>query len=314
MAEPLTLRNGSMALDVLPGQGACWQALRYAPAGRPAMDILRPMPDAATDPFASGGFALVPWSNRLFGGRLMAGDQSLSVPATREGIAHPVHGVGWQTGWQVERASGAEAVLSYRHSASDRWPFDHQSTQTLELRRRGARFGLTVANTSLRPMPVGAGFHPWLAADAGDTVAFDAATVWQQDAAGWPAKEQALTEAASFDFHTPRAVDGLQVNHCFGGWQGSATLERHAHGVRVRLTAAPQLAHLVVYRVAHAPWICIEPVSHATGAWSLPALHAADQGVQRLEPGAQFSVWMELHVEDMAPAPAHGPHGSELPV
>ena len=305
MAEPLTLRNGPMALDVLPALGACWQALRYAPPDRPAVDILRPMAEAYADPFASGGFALVPWSNRLFGGQLMAGRQALSVPANRTGIAHPVHGVGWQTCWQVERADAAQVLLAYQHRASDAWPFDHQCAQTIALSGQGARWALTLTNTSAGPMPAGAGFHPWLAADAGDTVAFDAATVWQQNAEAWPDRAQALAKAPSFSFRPPRPVGGVQVNHCYGGWPGSATLERPTQGVRLRLAASPNLAHLVVYRTADAPWICIEPVSHATGAWSLPALHAAAQGVRWLAPGEQLSVWMEIHVEALAQARVH---------
>ena len=303
MAELLQLHSGPLALDVWPGQGACWQALSYQAAGRPKVDILRHMPEAATDPFESGGFALVPWSNRLFGGRLVTESETLALPANRDGIVEPVHGLGWQSPWHTAQVGAADAVLTCQHVASNSWPFDYQCMQTFTLSGQSACFELAVENTSAQRMPVGAGFHPWLAADTCDTVIFDAASVWQQDASGWPLQELCLADAASFDFCTPRALGNVQLNHCYGGWRGFATLERAAHGIRVRLTASPKLTHLVVYRTTGAPWICIEPVTHATGAWSLSAVHTAAQGVPWLEPGARLSVWMHIHVEDGIPAP-----------
>ena len=298
MVEPLHLRNGPMALDVMPGTGACWQALRYSPMGRPTVDILRRIPDMGGDPFSSGGFALVPWSNRLFDGHLITVDQTLVLPANREGIPHPVHGLGWQSHWQIAYVGAAAAMVICEHVASNSWPFDYQCTQAFRLIGQCVRVDLAMINTSCHSMPVGAGFHPWLVADKCDTVCFNAATVWQQNTSGWPVRECNLTGTNSFDFRIPRALGNVLLNHCYGGWQGGATLERRAHGICVRLKASSQLAHLVVYRTREDPWICIEPVTHATGAWSLPALHSAAQGVKWLEPGARLSVWMEIHVED----------------
>jgi galactose mutarotase-like enzyme len=44
------------------------------------------------------------------------------------------------------------------------------------------------------------------------------------------------------------------------------------------------------------PWLCAEPVSHATGAWSLPQIHQASAGLRWLSPGGQFQGWMALSV------------------
>ena len=46
----------------------------------------------------------------------------------------------------------------------------------------------------------------------------------------------------------------------------------------------------------------MEPVSHATGAWSLSALHGNANGKRYIAPGRSSPVWMELRVRDSAPA------------
>jgi len=99
-----------------------------------------------------------------------------------------------------------------------------------------------------------------------------------------------------FDFHTRRLAHGIVLNHCLDGWSGAVTITRTAHGLQLRMTASPLLRHLVVYRTIGQPWLCIEPVSHATGALSLPELHHAPYGARMLAPGATEHAWMRFQV------------------
>ena len=293
---PLQLRSDCLTLDLLAGLGGCWKALRFCAGTGPAIDILRPLAPGSTDPYASGGFALVPWSNRLFDRQFRLPEQVLTLPANRPGIDQPVHGVVWMAAWQVEAVEPTRAVLFLAHRANAYWPFDVECRQSFTLEGGRARFELAVRNTSEQVMPAGVGFHPWFAADRGDRVAFQAATVWQQDTTGLPHGALPLSEHTAFDCQHPREVSDFIVNHCYSGWGQAAVLERRTKGLQVRLRGSPALTHLMVYRPADAAWLCLEPVSHATGAWSMPALHRPEYGVQWLAPGAQFSAAMDIEV------------------
>ena len=293
---PLQLRSNGLTLDLLPDLGGCWKALRYRAGTGPEIDIFRPLAPQSTDPYASGGFALVPWSNRLFDRQLRLPEQVLTLPANRPGIDQPVHGVGWMSAWQVEAMAPSRAVLLLAHRANAYWPYDFECRQRFTLEGGRVRFELAVRNTSEQVMPAGVGFHPWFAADRGDRVTFEAASLWQQDTMGRPQEQMPLAEAAALDCRHPREVSDFIVNHCYSGWGQAAVLDRPATGLRVRLNGSPSLTHLMVYRPADAAWLCIEPVSHATGAWSVPALHRPEHGVQWLAPGAQFSAAMDIEV------------------
>jgi aldose 1-epimerase len=293
---PLQLRSNGLTLDLLPDLGGCWKALRYRAGTGPEIDIFRPLAPQSTDPYASGGFALVPWSNRLFDRQLRLPEQVLTLPANRPGIDQPVHGVGWMNAWQVESVEPTRAVLLLAHRANTYWPYGFECRQTFTLKDGRARFELTVLNTSEQVMPAGLGFHPWFAADPGDRVAFQATAVWDQDTRGRPQVELPLAGGAALDCRNPREVSDLIVNHCYSGWGQAAVLERRAKGLQVRLTGSPALTHLMVYRTADAAWLCLEPVSHATGAWSMPALHRTECGVQWLAPGARLSAAMDIDV------------------
>lgn len=301
----LVLQSDALSLVLAPRHGASWQALRYRDPSGPAVDLLRPSPAGDPDPYRSGGFALVPWSNRLFDGHMQRPDQTLNLPANRAGVAHPVHGVAWMQAHEVLEAGPTHAVLRLVHAANDFWPQDFECRQTVVLEGLSVRFQLTLGNTSRHDMPAGLGFHPWLATDPGDTLRFEAERVWLQDDSGRPERESPIGQAPTLDGRTAREIDAWVLNHGYSAWTRSAWLARRSRGLQIHLHASERLSHLMVYRPAGAHWICVEPVSHATGAYSLAALHRPEWGVHWLAPGAQCSAQMTLDIEPW-PQPNQG--------
>ncbi len=300
MSAMLSLNNGRLGLSLQPALGACCSSLTYTRPGQVPLHLLRPLPFGSEDPFASGCFVLVPYSNRLFGARLMTrtrGNQAIAL--NRKTVHHPVHGVGWTKHWTVLETAHHSATLEYLHHADGHWPFAHTCRFTVSLAARSVRFELTLRNLSDDDMPEGLGFHPYLQMEADAVLRFAAHSVWQQDAHGMPTSRSTVAEDARFDFGDFTNAMGTDINHCFAQWTGVAELRRPAHALAIRLAADPGLGHLVVYHPPQQPWICIEPVSHATGAFSLEKLHTCADGLRWLAPQCSARLSMELHVVDL---------------
>jgi len=300
--QPVCLRQGPLELQCLPGLGACCAALRHHSGnGAPATDILRPLPAGDCDPFASGFFAMVPYANRLFGQVLQSDGQGpRQIALNRAGVPHPVHGVGWMQPWQVVRSSPAALQLAYERAPDAHWPFAHGAAMDIRLSAQALRIELALHNRSQEPMPAGMGFHPWLMAERDAELRFDAQHVWRQDATGLPLERIAPAQDAQLDCAHGRLVHGLDLNHCYASWCGTAELRRPSAGLRVQLRASADQGHLQVYRPPGQPWVCVEPQSHATGAFSLPACHLPVHGVRWLAPGATMRAWIEVTVAGSA--------------
>ena len=145
-------------------------------------------------------------------------------------------------------------------------------------------------------MPAGLGFHPWFAIDEDSTVCFAAEAVWMKDGQGLPASALPAGSAPDFEFSSPRLATELVQDHCHAGWRGPVCLTHPRRQIALSVTASAELEYLMVYRRPGQPWLCLEPVSHATGALSLPALSTPASGARLLAPGERMSVWMNLRV------------------
>lgn len=266
----LTLHNGPLALSLEPDQGAACKALSWTPHGQPPLPLWRPWPDGS-EVFESACFALVPYSNRLPEGRLLTARGPRTLASNHGRVGCPVHGEGWRRPWQLGEHGRSHARLAYRYQADGHWPFDHSATQSLTLGPDRLRIELSLTNESPEPMPAGLGLHPRFAIDAGDQVCWDAQQV--------------------------HAADHIERNDGVSAWGGRLRLDRRARGLRLRLRAASALPHLMVYRRADQPWLCLEPVSHATGAMSQPAMQGSGHGAIDLMPGQSLQAWVELHIE-----------------
>ncbi len=300
------MQCGKLSLDLDPVTGIC-RRLRWkdGPAASPIDLLAWSAPSARENPFEVGSFALVPYSNRLFEGRLLTPDGSLTVPCNAAGIDTPVHGLGWRTPWRMGHAEPKKLSVHYEHAADAHWPFTHACEQLLALSDGAVRLSLRLINLGDRPMPAGLGFHPWFALTEGSRLRFEAATVWMQDARGRPTLAVSPKQDERFDFSQWRSAQTVEQNHCHSGWSGQAELLLPQHGLALTLSASPSLGHLMVYRKPGQPWLCLEPVSHATGAWSLDHMHSSEAGAHMLAPGEALEAWMQIAVRAL-PRPVPG--------
>ncbi len=117
-----------------------------------------------------------------------------------------------------------------------------------------------------------------------------------KDGQGLPTASLPAGSAPEFEFSSQRLAMEVVQDHCHAGWREPICLTHPRRQMTLSITASAELKHLMVYRRPGQPWLCLEPVSHATGALSLPELNTPGSGARLLAPGERWSVWMNLRV------------------
>lgn len=273
----LRLHAGAWLADLAPGDGAGMTLLRYA-----GQDVLVPVPDGERLGGPFGAFWMIPWANRLDGGRL--GAHRLPINRAQEGTA--IHGLSRDRPWTVESAAPDRAVLV---QAIDAAPYRYEARLVVTLAPAALRLDLSVTNRGLEPMPFGAGWHPWFVRPAGTRLAFRATHRCTHDERCLPV---AVAASAGLDGGED-AFLGLDTH--FPGWDGRATIAWP--GLTLTLTATGALAsNLQVYAPRDRAVLCVEPSSHLPDAANRPEL-ATFGPMQPLAPGASLAGRIDLAAE-----------------
>src|SRR4051794_28564643 len=125
------LRAGKLRLELSPSIGGAISAFEWVDeiASRP---ILRKCHSPLEKVLDASSFPLVPYVNRIRGGRFAFRGREVRLAPNMAGDPSPLHGQGWLNPWTVEKASDRAAVLSFRHEAGE-WPWDYEARQEFEI-------------------------------------------------------------------------------------------------------------------------------------------------------------------------------------
>jgi aldose 1-epimerase len=265
----MRLAAGPWSLELAPERGASLTLLQHR--GR---DLLA----------AQGAFWMLPWCNRLDGGRFPWNGKTYDLPVN-EAAGNALHGLGRDAPWTVEQASDQDVVLVQSLS---RPPFHYAARLQVTLGEAGLAMALSLRNMGAEPCPMGLGWHPWFARPAGCSVHLRAGSAFRTDARSLPVEA----------FSTP-GLDGgesewLGIDRHFAGWTGEAALRRP--DLSLHLAAEGDWAgNLQFFAPEDRPVICLEPVSHVPDVINRP--HFAALGSMRvLEPGEAMAGRLVLTV------------------
>lgn len=287
----LQLRHGESDITLCPEIGAA--VARYTWRGH---DILRRASDQAVAERLvrqMGVYPLMPYSNRIGHGRLVAGDATFQLRPNFSQEPHAVHGFGWQREWQVVASDTNTATLFLTHEPDIDWPFRCESTQHVQLTANTLTITLAVKNTDTRPMPAGLGFHPYFPLTSDTQLQSEWRGMWQMDAESLPTTLVEVPAAA--DFRALRALTGWKIDNCFTDWQRRAILDHGTH--RVTIEASDACRNIVVYAPNDGRnFIALEPVTNINNAFALATKGVADTGTVTLAPGASFDISMSINV------------------
>ncbi|WP_281409103.1 hypothetical protein [Mesorhizobium sp. B2-4-14] len=131
--ELVSISDGLATAEIAPATGGALASYRWWRNGA-AVDWLRPADPAAIDRRDAGAmacFPLVPYSNRIRGGRFEFAGRIVELP-TAPDDPHHEHGHGWRRPWTVARHETGAVVLRYRHTA-DSWPWSYEAEQEISL-------------------------------------------------------------------------------------------------------------------------------------------------------------------------------------
>lgn len=294
-SDILSLSSGDFSAALSPRAGG---SVLYWRRGND--DLLRPALNGAVDRRAADEtamFPLVPYSNRIRGGYFIYWGIRRTVPKNHPFVPDPLHGEGWQKEWDVVRNSADSAVLTFEHNGKSGFPFAYEAEQNFQL--DGNRFivSLTLINKGGIPMPCGLGWHPFFPKDEDTVITFKTKNVWAHESA--PPRERPIKTPPEWQFDKGLKISELELDTCFGGFDGKAEMAWPSRGRKISMTAYSDFGHVVIWSPAGENFFCVEPVTNATDAFNLASRGIAGTGIKTLEPDESLTETMTLTVSDL---------------
>jgi aldose 1-epimerase len=287
---PISLAAGALELSISPSIGGSISGFDWTDGER-RVPVLRKCNSCPENVLEAGSFPLVPYVNRIRGGRFRFRGREVTLAPNMAGDPSPLHGHGWLSAWQVESASGTEALLSFHHRPGE-WPWEYEARQRFALDEGGLSLHLACRNLSDEPMPCGLGQHPYFDCTAETRIATGVTHVWTIDEHVLPVEKVAAT--GRFDL-SDRPACGQGLDHGFGGWSGTARMTDPDWPFDLELKS-PDARFFQLYSPAAGGIFVAEPVSHANAALNAPEEQWPELGMRVLEPGEAMSLDMRLDV------------------
>jgi aldose 1-epimerase len=270
---PLKLRCGSTTCEVAPSIGGAILSLTVA-----GVPVLRPTLHRSTNVLDTACFPLVPFANRIDGGRFVFRGMEIILPEDPSASPHAHHGHGWRRRWIVDRTANDCADLSFVHERDD-WPWRYRATQEITATADGVIVNLTLYNLDDTPMPAGLGLHPFFPRAPDSQLALDFSERMLTDERGIPTTRVAF-EPGVYAVSSLDETDNLLL-----GGEGKVTVTGAAGITRIIAIGAIGF-HL--YVPSGQVFFCAEPVTHA------PNSFRAERSQEVLVPGAAASLQMKI--------------------
>ena len=203
----------------------------YAVSG---VDVLEGYAERAA-PDGSRGEVLLPFPNRIDGGRYELDGIEHQLPLTEPERANAIHGLTRFMNWRGSADGAARVVMGLVLRPSIGYPFTLSLAQEYSLSPLGLTVRTTARNVGEGRAPFAAGYHPYLEVGTGlidaALLAIPARTYLETDDRLIPTGRSPV-EGTPLDFREPRMVGANELDTCF------TDLDRDDDGfARARLSA-----------------------------------------------------------------------------
>ena len=293
----VTLRAGRLEAAIAPAVGGCLAALDFVESGR-RVPVLRGTAGVPTHVLDAASFPLVPYVNRIRGGRFRFRGREIALAPNMPPDPSPLHGQGWLSPWHVIERAETSAELRFRHAAGE-WPWDYEAVQRFALDAAGLELELVCTNLSDEPMPCGLGQHPYFPCTGDTRLDTEVRWAWTIDDKVLPVER--VPAEGRYDLRN-RRICGQDLDNGFGGWNGRARIESHELPFAIEMSA-PDAEYFQVYSPAAGGLFVAEPVSHANAALNAPEEDWPALGMRVLQSRETMTLSMRLDVETRSSRP-----------
>ena len=296
MAEgaPIRLRSGPLELVLAPEVGGSVARFDYL-GENGKMSIFRGSEGDPQNVLQTGSFPLVPYCNRIRGGRFSFRGREVVIAPNMKGDSIPLHGQGWLGKWEAVRVENSEAEVLFRHEPGE-WPWRYEARQLFRLDSRGLTIRLGCRNLSDEPMPCGLGQHPYYPCTPETRIDTDVIHAWTIDEKVLPVEK--VPAAGRYDLKN-RLVCSQDLDNGWGGWGGRARMWTPGQPFAVEMSS-PDARFFQLYSPASGGLYVAEPVSHANAALNEPEESWPELGLHVLEPGEEMSLTARWEVLPLA--------------
>ncbi|MCX5232535.1 gluconokinase, GntK/IdnK-type [Streptomyces sp. NPDC006553] len=207
------LVRGEQSAEVVQLGGALRD---YVVNGRPLIDGF------ATGSAVTGGRGqlLVPWPNRVGGGRYRFDGRDLQLPLTEVEKDNAIHGLLRWTLWEPLARTDDSVTLGTTLCPQPGYPFLLDVRVEYRLGPDGLRTTVRATNTGPAPAPYGVGQHPYLTVGTelvdSAVLTVPARTLLRTDDRGLPIGQEPV-DGTPYDFRTARPVGDLRLDTAFTG-------------------------------------------------------------------------------------------------
>ncbi|MEO8889764.1 MAG: aldose 1-epimerase family protein [Jatrophihabitantaceae bacterium] len=240
------------------------------------------------------GAVLVPWPNRLRGGRYTFDSAPQQLSLSEPAAGNAIHGLGRWVRWTPVRHAASEVSLALDVVPQTGYPFELRVEVTYALDDDGLSVTTSAHNTGAGRAPFGAGFHPYLsvggAALQDTVVTVPAATRLIVDDRQIPIGSEPV-HGTPYDLREARPLGALRMDDCFtdlasADGRGRAEVRSPAGGAALWFDET--FGYLQAYTLEQfpgtvAPAIALEPMTCAPDAFNSGA------GLNVLEAGATWT-------------------------
>ncbi|WP_281690268.1 aldose 1-epimerase family protein [Pseudonocardia thermophila] len=260
-------------------------------AGRPLVETF----GEQDRPPKGAGTVLVPWPNRVAGGRWTWRGEPQQLALSEPDAGNAIHGLLRFTFYEVGERSADAITLHATVAPQPGWPVPLRTSVRYAVDERGLTVTHTVTNAGTAEVPFGVGAHPYVR--AGDsatddcTITIAATTVLPLEGGIPTGPALPLDEVPEVDLRG-RPMAGIVVDHAFGGCapaDGDDLVRHRLDGPdgSVEVWAEPVFGYVQVYTPPEYPGrgraVAIEPMTCPPDA-----LNSGD-GLITLEPGETWT-------------------------
>jgi aldose 1-epimerase len=256
-------------------------------------------------PPGGAGQLLLPWPNRIDGGRYRVAGTEYQLDLSEPAAQNAIHGLTRWSAWSPSVHAPHEVVLRLALLGRSGYPFRLDLEVEYHLSDDGLTVRVTARNAGNRPAPYGTGSHPYLTADAPAVdeceLTLPVARWLPADSRGIPSGPAQDVAGTPFDFRAARPVGTVALDHAFTGLErdeaGLAWARLARGGTGAALWAGPDYRWLQAFTgdtldsahrrraVAIEPMTCppnafvtgtdlltLEPGEAATHTWGIQAV------------------------------------------